>query len=153
MLIPFGILLLVTTFTSGLGMLPGVMLNLRSMEDRDKALGLGVLMFIFSIVGIPSPIVFGALIDSVCLIHSKDCNGIKRCLVYDKTPLKNLMFGVSLICIIPNLCLGVFIWVYLHMKKKREKKRGGEAMVVLADQGNVDTFDITKSDPRKEEHF
>jgi hypothetical protein len=88
------------------------------------------------------------------LIHSKDCNGIERCLVYDKTPLKNLMFGVSLLCLIPSLGLGVFIWIYLHKKKQREKKNRGETMVVLADQGNVDTFDhITKSDRGQDDHL
>ncbi|XP_064619555.1 uncharacterized protein LOC135482995 [Lineus longissimus] len=142
MIIPFGILMLVTTFISGLGMLPGVMLNLRSMEERDKALGLGLLMFVFSVIGIPSPIVFGSLIDNVCMVHSNQC-GLERCLVYDKTPLKNLMFGVFVCSQVPGIAFGVFIFIYLYKKKRREKKHGGEALASLADNGNVDVYDIT----------
>ena len=58
----------------------------RSVEEEEKAFALGIQFVIFRLFGyIPSPILFGAVIDSTCLLWKSTCNGAAggRCLLYD----------------------------------------------------------------------
>ena len=53
-----------------------VLLELRSVEEEEKAFALGIQFVIFRIFGyIPSPILFGNVIDSTCLLWKSTCEG------------------------------------------------------------------------------
>lgn len=56
------------------------------MEEEEKAFALGIQFVIFRLFGyIPSPILFGNVIDSTCLLWKSTCDGKAggRCLMYD----------------------------------------------------------------------
>ncbi len=58
----------------------------RAVEEEEKAFALGIQFVIFRIFGyIPSPILFGNVIDSTCLLWKSTCEGEAggRCLMYD----------------------------------------------------------------------
>ena len=66
--------------------MPVLMVVLRSVAEEEKAFALGIQFVIFRLFGyIPSPILFGNVIDSTCLLWKSTCEGEAggRCLMYD----------------------------------------------------------------------
>jgi organic anion transporter 3A len=66
--------------------MPVLMVVLRSVAEEEKAFALGIQFVIFRLFGyIPSPILFGHVIDSTCLLWKSTCDGEAggRCLMYD----------------------------------------------------------------------
>lgn len=53
------------------------------MEDRDKALALGILSTAVALFGfLPNPVLFGSAIDSTCLVWEQSCGKRGSCWVY-----------------------------------------------------------------------
>ena len=60
--------------------------SLKRNAEEEKAFALGIQFVIFRLFGyIPSPILFGHVIDSTCLLWKSTCDGEAggRCLMYD----------------------------------------------------------------------
>ena len=58
----------------------------RAVDEEEKAFALGIQFVIFRLFGyIPSPILFGNVIDSTCILWKSTCEGEAggRCLLYD----------------------------------------------------------------------
>ena len=86
MIMPFMVLLFFMTLVVAVTQMPVLMVVLRSVEEEEKAFALGIQFVIFRIFGyIPSPILFGNVIDSTCLLWKETCEGEEggRCLLYD----------------------------------------------------------------------
>ncbi|GFY67279.1 solute carrier organic anion transporter family member 1B2 [Trichonephila inaurata madagascariensis] len=72
------------------------MILLRSVHPEDKSVALGTFEAIICIFGfIPYPIVFGALVDSACLVWEKSCGGTGNCWFYDVPKFNYLLHGAS----------------------------------------------------------
>lgn len=62
------------------GKIGNVLVNYRSVEKRDKSFAQGVTLMIISLLAlIPGPIVYGAIIDSTCLIWEETCGTRGNC--------------------------------------------------------------------------
>jgi hypothetical protein len=73
---------------------------LRSVAEEEKAFALGIQFVIFRLFGyIPSPIIFGNVIDSTCLLWKQTCEGSQ--VVGSSTQLKIFFFSskkIFLLC-------------------------------------------------------
>jgi len=86
MIMPFMVLLFFMTLVVAVTQMPVLMVVLRAVEEEEKAFALGIQFVIFRLFGyIPSPILFGNVIDSTCLLWKSTCEGEAggRCLMYD----------------------------------------------------------------------
>ena len=86
MILPFMVLLFFMTLVVAVTQMPVLMVVLRSVDEEEKAFALGIQFVIFRLFGyIPSPILFGNVIDSTCLLWKSTCTGQAggRCLMYD----------------------------------------------------------------------
>uniref|UniRef100_A0A8C0IPL6 Solute carrier organic anion transporter family member n=1 Tax=Chelonoidis abingdonii TaxID=106734 RepID=A0A8C0IPL6_CHEAB len=84
----FLILSIVCSFIYSLGAMPGYMVLIRSLKPEEKSFGVGIHTLTSRAFGkksgIPSPIYFGALIDSTCLKWGTlSCGGEGACRMYD----------------------------------------------------------------------
>ena len=82
----FQVLLFFMTLVVAVTQMPVLMVVLRSVAEEEKAFALGIQFVIFRLFGyIPSPILFGNVIDSTCLLWKSTCEGEAggRCLLYD----------------------------------------------------------------------
>uniref|UniRef100_A0A7M4F0L8 Solute carrier organic anion transporter family member n=1 Tax=Crocodylus porosus TaxID=8502 RepID=A0A7M4F0L8_CROPO len=81
----FLILSLVCCFIYSLGATPGYMVLIRSLKPEEKSFGVGIHALAARVLaGIPSPVYFGALIDTTCLKWgTKTCGGEGACRMYD----------------------------------------------------------------------
>ncbi|KAJ7395568.1 hypothetical protein BTVI_153466 [Pitangus sulphuratus] len=81
----FLILSLVCSFIFSLAAMPGYMVLIRSLKPEEKSFGVGIHGLASRVfAGIPSPIYFGALIDTTCLKWgTMTCGGEGACRIYD----------------------------------------------------------------------
>lgn len=85
MLQSFLIMSLITCFIYGVGGMPGYMVLIRNLKPEEKSLGLGLhLLAARSLGSIPSPIYYGAVIDTTCLKwETTRCGEPGACRIYD----------------------------------------------------------------------
>ncbi|CAH2278559.1 solute carrier organic anion transporter family member 1A2 [Pelobates cultripes] len=85
MLLYFLIMSLVCCLIYSFGAMPGYMVLIRSLTREEKAFGLGLhLLATRALGGIPSPIYYGALIDTTCLKWgTTSCGEPGACRMYD----------------------------------------------------------------------
>ncbi|MBN3289767.1 SO1C1 protein, partial [Polypterus senegalus] len=105
-------------FLYSLGSVPMYMLNLRCVEPELKSLAIGIFtMAMRTLAGIPAPIYFGAIIDSVCMIWGvRTCGGRGACRMYQMDNFRYLFQGM----ILGFRLLGfvIFGFVIFRVKKK-----------------------------------
>ena len=97
MLLPFMVLLFFMTLMVAITQMPLLMVVLRSVAEEEKAFALGIQFVIFRLFGyIPSPIIFGNVIDSTCLLWKQTCEGSQggRCLIYDIVAFRYKYVGI-----------------------------------------------------------
>ncbi|EZA61297.1 hypothetical protein DMN91_012661 [Ooceraea biroi] len=76
------------------GKIGNILVNYRSVEKRDKSFAQGVTLMIISLLAlIPGPIIFGAIIDSTCLIWEETCGTRGNCWFHHR---ENFRFFVNI---------------------------------------------------------
>ncbi|XP_072176141.1 solute carrier organic anion transporter family member 3A1-like [Diadema setosum] len=97
-LVGFLVIFGVTALVNSLIKNPSFMLKLRCVEDRDRAISLGLGSLLIRVLGfVPAPIYFGAAIQKTCLYFQEQCGKTGNCLIYDMDRLRNTIFGLVLI--------------------------------------------------------
>lgn len=74
------------------GRVGNVLVALRCVEVRDKSLSFAfqvVFMSLFAML--PSPIIYGAIIDNTCLLWQEECGETTNCLLYDTDRLRQAL--------------------------------------------------------------
>lgn len=72
-----------------------MLLILRCVDPRDKAMALGLIQFAIGLFGnVPCPIVYGAVVDSACLVWDMACGEQGACWLYDSQVFRVFFHGV-----------------------------------------------------------
>ena len=73
--------------------IPNFLLSLRSIEMRDKSASITFSVSFLSLFAfLPSPIVYGAILDSTCKVWDKTkCGETTHCLIYDTDAMRNYL--------------------------------------------------------------
>ncbi|XP_077990606.1 solute carrier organic anion transporter family member 3A1-like [Glandiceps talaboti] len=80
-----------------MGQNPGVLLVIRTVTDEDRSLSMAlniVMLRLFAFI--PAPVIFGAAIDSTCVLWNKSCDRTGACLVYDMIKYKYVYVGLAI---------------------------------------------------------
>ncbi|XP_061494417.1 solute carrier organic anion transporter family member 1A2 [Rhineura floridana] len=114
----FLILSLVCCLIYSFGAMPGYMVLIRSLKPEEKSFGVGLHSLAERVfAGIPSPIYFGAMIDTTCLKWgTKRCGGEGACRMYDSDTYRLLYLGVP--SVIRGLSYIPCVFVLLILKKQ-----------------------------------
>lgn len=71
-----------------------MLLILRCVDPRDKAMALGLIQFAIGLFGnVPCPIVYGVVVDSACLVWEMACGEQGACWLYDSTVFRMFYHG------------------------------------------------------------
>ncbi|XP_064618620.1 solute carrier organic anion transporter family member 2A1-like isoform X2 [Lineus longissimus] len=105
MIIPYAVCLIVLSFFTSLAIMPFVMVSIRCVNENDKSLALALLNIAVSLGILPVPVLYGSLLDSLCLVteSTSSCNQDESgvCLVYDndatRYSLHGLTFGIRFV--------------------------------------------------------
>jgi len=82
----------VLSILASTGRVGNVLVALRCVEVRDKSLSFAfqvVFMSLFAML--PSPIIFGSIIDNTCLLWQEECGETTNCLLYDTDALRQAL--------------------------------------------------------------
>ncbi|XP_071493576.1 solute carrier organic anion transporter family member 4A1-like, partial [Diadema antillarum] len=116
---------------------------IRCVSHSQRAYAMGLQTFMYGLLGsVPGPIVFGALIDSSCLLWETSCDGTGNCWLYD-----NGLFARSFLV----LCVGVdviailFLIVALVSYKRPTASQVDSTEAEFASMDELDTMDVANS--------
>lgn len=96
-LVPFLILEFIAIFLTFVAALPATVVSLRAVHKEERCLGLGLQSIALRLMGtIPGPLLFGYVLDTICLLWEPDCGKEGSCLLYDNVKMGQMMFGICL---------------------------------------------------------
>ncbi|CAD5234353.1 unnamed protein product [Bursaphelenchus xylophilus] len=105
----------VGAFCAGTTVVPGMLILLRSVPPEMRSVSLGLQGFLVSFLGtLPSPLLWGAVIDSTCLIWDQVCGEKGACSIYDPDQLRTRMH--LLYCAIRMFSIIIDFYVLYHAK-------------------------------------
>ncbi|CAG0883537.1 unnamed protein product [Darwinula stevensoni] len=129
-ILPFLLLLLVMTFLVAVTQMPLLMIILRSVEEEERSFALGLQFVMFRLLGyVPSPIVFGNVIDTTCLLWKEGkCGGKSgRCLLYDIEAFRFKYIGICAGIKVASML--VFLCDWLLVRRQYKLDMGGSMTV------------------------
>ncbi|XP_038048986.1 solute carrier organic anion transporter family member 4A1-like [Patiria miniata] len=137
-LVPFLALLLLVVFVSSIEQMPALMTLLRCVKKEERPFALGLQFVILRLFGfIPSPIYYGAVIDSTCILWQKECGDDGACLQYDNSGFYYRYLGLSTLLKSVSVVMAVLIWFLV----RRMHHRGGAVMTRLPSTHSVSNGD------------
>ena len=114
------------------GRVGGTIISLRAVEPRDKPASLVILVSLLSLFAFfPSPIIYGAMLDSACLVWGSKCKETTNCLLYDTDLMRYFMCGVTAACLAVSTIFDVGVWWHAgHLRiwdeEEEEEEEDGE---------------------------
>uniref|UniRef100_H3CRD4 Solute carrier organic anion transporter family member n=1 Tax=Tetraodon nigroviridis TaxID=99883 RepID=H3CRD4_TETNG len=95
-LIPFLIFLFIVTLITACAQPSAIIVTLRSVAEQERPFALGMqFVLLRTLAYIPTPIYFGAVIDTTCMLWQQDCGVHGSCWEYDVTSLRFVYFGLA----------------------------------------------------------
>ncbi|KAB7499820.1 Solute carrier organic anion transporter family member 1C1 [Armadillidium nasatum] len=94
------------------GRIGGTLVYLRSIEEHDKGLAMGVSTVLISLFSfIPAPIIMGAVVDSSCIIWDNTCGQKGNCWLYDSDKFRILIHVVPAVLMLISLLGDIFVFI------------------------------------------
>ncbi|CAL8319103.1 unnamed protein product [Boreogadus saida] len=125
-LIPFLIFLFIVTFITACAQPSAIIVTLRSVDEQERPFALGMqFVLLRTLAYIPTPIYFGAVIDTTCMLWQQDCGVHGSCWEYDVTSFRFVYFGLA-----ASLKFVGFVFIFLtwySLKHKEDRPAGGVA--------------------------
>ncbi|XP_041927291.1 solute carrier organic anion transporter family member 5A1-like [Alosa sapidissima] len=131
-LLPFLSFLFIVTFITACAQPAAIIVTLRSVDEQERPFALGMqFVLLRTLAYIPTPIYFGAVIDTACMLWQQQCAALGSCWEYDVTSLRFVYFGLA-----ASLKLVAFLFILLTwLSIKRREERLGRC------HGNLDALD------------
>ncbi|XP_038051578.1 solute carrier organic anion transporter family member 5A1-like [Patiria miniata] len=112
---------------------PGFMLQLRTVDEDDRSIAVGFSSMLLRLLGfIPSPLIFGTVIQTTCLLLQSSCGKTGNCLLYDIVQFRYVYFG--LIFSLDFLSLVLFIVCYCSIRVEKTPQGFEEMRSVHSDE-------------------
>ncbi|XP_069675061.1 solute carrier organic anion transporter family member 74D [Periplaneta americana] len=88
-----------------------MLLILRCVDPRDKAMALGLIQFAIGLFGnVPCPIVYGAVVDSACLVWEMACGERGACWLYDASVFRMFYHGTTGAILLCAFFMDIIVW-------------------------------------------
>ncbi|CAL7939812.1 organic anion transporting polypeptide 74D [Xylocopa sonorina] len=116
-----------------------MLLILRCVDPRDKAMALGLIQFAIGLFGnVPCPIVYGAVVDSACLVWEYACGERGACWLYDSNVFRMFYHGTTGGILILAFIVDIVVWYKagsISFVEEQEAEQGTvEEMATLKSQ-------------------
>uniref|UniRef100_H3CF60 Solute carrier organic anion transporter family member n=1 Tax=Tetraodon nigroviridis TaxID=99883 RepID=H3CF60_TETNG len=121
-LIPFLIFLFIVTLITACAQPSAIIVTLRSVEEQERPFALGMqFVLLRTLAYIPTPIYFGAVIDTTCMLWQQDCGVHGSCWEYDVTSFRFVYFGLA-----ASLKFVGFVFIFLTWYSIKHKENRAE---------------------------
>ncbi|KAK7118306.1 hypothetical protein R3I94_021964 [Phoxinus phoxinus] len=122
-LIPFLIFLFIVTLITACAQPSAIIVTLRSVEEQERPFALGMqFVLLRTLAYIPTPIYFGAVIDTTCMLWQQDCGVHGSCWEYDVTSFRFVYFGLAASLKFVGFVFIFLTWYSIKYKEDRLKR-------------------------------
>ncbi|TNN06415.1 Solute carrier organic anion transporter family member 5A1 isoform 3 [Schistosoma japonicum] len=120
-LIPFVVVLTLSLFLTGVIQNPLLMVTMRSVDHSQRAFALGLKFVIVRfLANLPSPVVYGRVIDGACRFWRSECGRIGDCAFVDIRYLNLYMTGLGIVVKGSGLLFYFLLLYFLHRDKSAD---------------------------------
>ncbi|XP_014214471.1 solute carrier organic anion transporter family member 2A1-like [Copidosoma floridanum] len=104
----------VLKFVGATGRASNFLVSVRCVDEKDKTVAMGFGLTIMSLFAfIPSPILFGYILDKTCLVWGKTCSGTGNCWLYNGETLRYLLNFTAASFVTVGTVFDVGVWYYV----------------------------------------
>ncbi|KAM3866384.1 solute carrier organic anion transporter family member 5A1-like [Diretmus argenteus] len=122
-LIPFLIFLFIVTLITACAQPSAIIVTLRSVAEQERPFALGMqFVLLRTLAYIPTPIYFGAVIDTTCMLWQQDCGVHGSCWEYDVTSLRFVYFGLAASLKFLGFFFIFLTWYSIKYKEERVER-------------------------------
>ncbi|XP_069771519.1 solute carrier organic anion transporter family member 5A1 [Narcine bancroftii] len=153
-LIPFLVFLFIVTLITACAQPSVIIVTLRSVEDQERPFALGMqFVLLRTLAYIPTPIYFGAVIDTTCMLWQQECGIVGSCWEYDVTSFRFVYFGLAAGLKFTGFIFIFFAWHSIKHKEnhlQRWRRRASPIRTVselLSNPGTHHNYAQTRSCP------
>ncbi|XP_046422578.1 solute carrier organic anion transporter family member 74D isoform X1 [Neodiprion pinetum] len=101
-------------FSGATGRASNFLVSVRCVDEKDKTVAMGFGLTIMSLFAfIPSPILFGFIMDSTCLVWGKTCTGTGNCWLYNGEALRYLLNFTAASFVTIGTIFDVGVWYFV----------------------------------------
>ncbi|KAL7734099.1 hypothetical protein ACLKA6_011781 [Drosophila palustris] len=92
-----------------------MLLVMRCTHPKDKAMAMGVIQSAIGLFGnVPCPIIYGAVVDSACLIWKSVCGKHGACSLYDADTFRRYFLGITAGIMFLAFLMDLVVWRKAH---------------------------------------
>ncbi|BFZ20851.1 hypothetical protein BsWGS_23890 [Bradybaena similaris] len=122
---------------SAMSMIPRRLLIIRIVDPQDRGFATSLFMFCYVFMAIPSPNLFGKVIDDTCLIRDG-----RVCTLYDRDKIRYLMSGIDLgvhgtVQLTFLIMMSIFKWEEWRERKREHKEAAQTGAEAIAETGHI----------------
>ncbi|KAM3860717.1 solute carrier organic anion transporter family member 5A1 [Diretmus argenteus] len=122
-LIPFLIFLFIVTLITACAQPSAIIVTLRSVDEQERPFALGMqFVLLRTLAYIPTPIYFGAVIDTTCMLWQQDCGVHGSCWEYDVTSFRFVYFGLAASLKFVGFIFIFLTWYSIKHKEDRDER-------------------------------
>ncbi|XP_031830783.1 organic anion transporting polypeptide 58Dc [Nomia melanderi] len=101
-------------FSGATGRASNFLVSVRCVDEKDKTVAMGFGLTIMSLFAfIPSPILFGFILDKTCLVWGKTCSGTGNCWLYNGVTLRYLLNFTAAGFVTIGTLFDVGVWYFV----------------------------------------
>ncbi|XP_067645315.1 solute carrier organic anion transporter family member 74D isoform X2 [Eurosta solidaginis] len=92
-----------------------MLLVMRCTHPKDKAMAMGIIQSAIGLFGnVPCPIIYGAVVDSACLIWKTVCGKPGACSLYDADTFRHYFLGITAGIMFLAFIMDLVVWSKAH---------------------------------------
>ncbi|CAL1679964.1 unnamed protein product [Lasius platythorax] len=101
-------------FSGATGRASNFLVSVRCVDEKDKTVAMGFGLTIMSLFAfIPSPILFGFILDKTCLVWGKTCSGTGNCWLYNGEALRYLLNFTAASFVTIGTVFDIGVWYFV----------------------------------------
>ncbi|XP_065358800.1 solute carrier organic anion transporter family member 74D [Calliphora vicina] len=113
--IVFIIIFAICVFMHSTSEVGSMLLVMRCTHPKDKAMAMGLIQSAIGLFGnVPCPIIYGAVVDSACLIWRSVCGKHGACSLYDSETFRHYFLGITAGIMFLAFIMDLVVWSKAH---------------------------------------
>ncbi|XP_019868360.1 solute carrier organic anion transporter family member 74D [Aethina tumida] len=101
-------------FSGATGRASNFLVTVRCVEEKDKPVAMGFGLMLMSLCAfVPSPILFGTILDKSCLVWGKTCTGNGNCWLYNGEALRYSMNFTAATFVLIGTLFDAGVWYFV----------------------------------------
>ncbi|XP_056646854.1 solute carrier organic anion transporter family member 74D [Diorhabda sublineata] len=101
-------------FSGATGRASNFLVTVRCVEEKDKAVAMGFALMMMSLCAfVPSPILFGIILDKACLVWGRTCAGHGNCWLYNGETLRYTVNFTAATFVFIGTLFDIAVWYFV----------------------------------------